>query len=293
MIINLSSSGNMCNRLLQFAHTIAIGINNKQDVSHLYMGDLASDFDFLNSNEIKIKVLKNSIFKSKIWFEIRRRIEKLYIQNDYNRYNIKSINSNEQLLNTVKNRKITIVNNWYVRDYNSIKKYRRQIQNIIKPKQKYLTRASDEISMLKQTYTTIIGIHMRRGDYKVWHNGDFYYSDQQYYDLMDKLNKDLKKNKENPIFLLFSNEEIAIEKFNKVFNIKVCTGSPVEDLTVLSMCDYIMGPPSTFSWFAHYLGNSKYKVIFQPEKEISLEDFEKEVHEEINTYNLERLRSHG
>jgi len=291
MIINLSSSGNMCNRLLQFAHCISIGINNDQDVVHLFMGDLAEEFDFNDANDIQIKVLKKGIFNNKYWFKMRKKIEALYVRYDYKSYEIRCINNNEQFLKKIPRNKITFINNWYVRDYKSLIQYRDQIREIIKPRSHYQTKASEEIKQLKETFTTIVGVHLRRGDYKLWQNGAFYYTDKQYNFLIKGLNDEMKKNGENPIFLLFSNEQIDSNKFHSDINIRICKGGPVEDFTLLSMCDYMLGPPSTFSWLAHYLGNSKYKVIFDPEIGISLDDFDNGVPEEINSYNLEELWS--
>lgn len=286
MIIDLSVSGNMCNRLLQFSHCIAIGIRNNQNICHLFLGDMNELFDFNDTMNIHIKVY-GGILKNRFCFKLRKIIELLYLYNDYKSYEIKSVNNNSQIINRISNHRVNFVNTWYIRDYDSLKLYRNEIKKVIVPKKIYRDYANDEIAKLRTEFTTVVGVHIRRGDYKSWHDGIFYYTDDQYYSLIEQMYIEFSSLSLKPVFLIFSNEKLNNAYFErKGIRTKVFHGSPIEDFTLLSCCDYIIGPPSTYSWFAHYLGNSKYKVIFSPEKQIHLNDFTKEITEEINSYNL-------
>ena len=42
----------------------------------------------------------------------------------------------------------------------------------------------------------------------------------------------------------------------------------IEDLYTLAGCDYIIGPPSTFSQWASYYGNKPIKILFNPDDHI-------------------------
>lgn len=94
-----------------------------------------------------------------------------------------------------------------------------------------------------------IGLHIRRGDYREWRNGEFFYSDNDWIDLIDLLHA-----KKCRIFI-FSNEDLSFlnnieEKFI------VSRGSSFEDHVRLMKMDFIIGPPSTFTRTALAISSS-------------------------------------
>ena len=110
---------------------------------------------------------------------------------------------------------------------------------------------------------------MRRGDYKNFQGGKWYYSDENYARWM----KALVRNKEVQ-FVLFSNETINLSYFEEQgLNVIGMQGSAIEDLCCLSMCDYIMGPPSTYSWWAAMYGNKRRLILENRDTEYQWEDF--------------------
>lgn len=59
----------------------------------------------------------------------------------------------------------------------------------------------------------IIGVHIRRGDYKYWENGKYYFTDDIYQMYMNSISSELKKRSNKKIkFILFSNENININR---------------------------------------------------------------------------------
>lgn len=101
----------------------------------------------------------------------------------------------------------------------------------------------------RKKYDLIVGVHIRRGDYKDFIGGKFFYSFHDYNKILHKIQRLFPYN---IVFFLCSNEIIE-EKAFKDFNYFTIKGGVIYDLYGLSKCDYIIGPPSTFSlWGALY-----------------------------------------
>lgn len=101
----------------------------------------------------------------------------------------------------------------------------------------------------------IVGVHMRRGDFRTFCDGRFFYSDVEIDDFMSQLcvlfGNDTR-------FFISSNEEIS-DLFYKKYHVIDCDNSkPVEDMYSLSKCDYILGPYSSFSSWASFYNNVPY-----------------------------------
>ena len=53
------------------------------------------------------------------------------------------------------------------------------------------------------------------------------------------------------------------------------SGTPQEDVVTLSLCDYRVGPPSTFSWWAAYYGDKPRLSLRSRDDAVSLDKFAK------------------
>ena len=113
----------------------------------------------------------------------------------------------------------------------------------------------------------LVGVHIRRTDYKEYLNGKYYYSLVQYKQIILNLRELIGEHK--VYFVLFSDEIIQLDLPN-------CTqshGTWYQDLDSMSVCDYLIGPPSTFSCWASYMGNVPQYFIEDANRTIRLNDF--------------------
>lgn len=124
-------------------------------------------------------------------------------------------------------------------------------------------------------YDVIIGIHLRRDDYKDWQGGKYYYSNEVFYRVMKELKEELCDKR--VCFVLCSNENIDCNIFSDIDCVVIPDSSPIKDLYALSKCSYIIGPPSTFSLWASFCGEVPIKVITSPNEKTKLETFSKAV----------------
>ena len=169
-------------------------------------------------------------------------------------------------------RKTLYCKGWLFRSYDTTLKYRSFYQKMFDPdidkqffQEKYLKRSHED--------QIIIGVHIRRGDYKSYSGGIYYYDDITYIEktkqLISVLNRDYK-------ILIFSNDDdLNHEEYNqKLKNVIISKNSAIADHFLMSKCDYIIGPPSTFSLWASYIGESPYYHIKNTKDKITLSEFE-------------------
>ena len=84
--------------------------------------------------------------------------------------------------------------------------------------------------------------------------------------------------KNNVLFFIASNENICTTQFKNANTFKIKNSFSVKDLYGLSKCDYIIGPPSTFSAWASLFENinlyhiEDIKIDFNLDNFIKIED---------------------
>lgn len=131
------------------------------------------------------------------------------------------------------------------------------VREIFKPSKDIVSEIDSFFDTLSDK--PIIGVHMRRGDYKNWLDGKYYYSLEQYVKYISQLIKIINKDVN---VLLCSNEKIPIEFFHEFNSYLIPNTSAVKDLYALSKCDYIIGPPSTYSLWASFYGQTNLAHIY-------------------------------
>jgi len=159
-----------------------------------------------------------------------------------------------------------ILNGYKLRCPNWVAKHRIEICKYFEVPQSYLYKWNKLVLNWKNNYSEIIGVHMRRGDFKTAMRGDFYFSPEEYASTLRKI-KDI--NFKDNLVILFSEDRFTtFNSWEKVknafsdFNFLLNNGSILDDLSGLIACDKIIGPhTSTFSRWAAYAGNKEWAGI--------------------------------
>src|SRR3989339_650902 len=168
--------------------------------------------------------------------------------------------------NSIINNKTTKIyfDGWMFRNPKGIEKYRREIIKYFAPKEKFIKKIESKINKLKSKYNHIVGVHIRKGDYKVFLGGKLYFDDREINKILQEYLKEFNKDKDKTCFLACSDEKINMDKFPGL-NIIKNNGNMIEDLFILAKTDIIIGSDSTFGAFASYYGDVPL-VVFQKPK---------------------------
>lgn len=267
MLILAAKPGQLANRLAILSHIIAFSLEYDTSAM-LHILDEYCDFFEGPKNGLKIK--QKQIFhlldKTKhqrsrclgLFAKISRFMRKshlisfpfvknIHLKNDEELF----IMNDEKHLPELTSKKLFFLSGWLFRTQGLVEKHRDFITNYFKPLKIFRDSAENVVLPLKNDFKTVVGIHIRRGDYKNFLGGKYFYEIKEYKSAMNKI-ADIF-GKEKTAFVICSNEEIDLDFFSGLNAFKG-PGHFVADLHTLSLCDYIAGPPSTFSMWASFYG---------------------------------------
>jgi hypothetical protein len=260
----IQATGQTCNQFWIYSNHLADAIEKNEKFA-IWVPDLSfKDFpNLLNSENIlyplynknllriygfrKYTNLINFLFNNKITLKLLE-----YLINNYSKHSFKISNVN------VKKSEFKL-------------KHLNKIMNSFLPGEMIRNSVQKTINNIKTRNTLIIGIHFRRGDYRTFQNGKYYYSNSQYASFMRQLIKLFCS--ESVAFLLISNEEIDRSFFVDYNCYFSSSNLMAEDLFLLSQTDYILGPPSTFSAWASLYKNSPLHFIEDADSHFTINEF--------------------
>ncbi|MDR2953935.1 MAG: alpha-1,2-fucosyltransferase [Prevotella sp.] len=256
MIIHYDKPGQLSNRIWSVLPSIAYGLEHKEKVLLINFDEYLDPFENLNKNNLihfaSRKLLRKFFFSLKV---------RGYIQNGRSNIFRKYLNLNliEGWSNRLGNQQMIVNQSNIIRDIFQFKK-----------------STTKEVDQLFDDFTndyTLVGVHIRRGDYREWLNGKYYYSDAEYLSILIDIDKQLKLKGQKAKFLLCSNEKLNIHNFSDLDYFIIENSSGVKDLYALSRCSYMIGPPSSYSQWASFIGKVPLKFIMNKDDKIALLDF--------------------
>lgn len=165
---------------------------------------------------------------------------------------------------------LTLASSWNYRDANALAKCEEAVRAFFKPL--HVERAEHILKDLRGEGEILIGVHIRRTDYKTFLSGRYYFEDDVYRREMSNV-QSLLAEKGNVRFVMFSDEKLEESHFSGL-PCSFMHGSAVEDQWMMSQCDYLMGPPSTFSAWASFVGKVPLARMWDKNYELKPEDFE-------------------
>ena len=162
----------------------------------------------------------------------------------------------EKELDLIKTNKIIIINAWDIRCPTSMKSAGQFVRKFLRPASHHIKSASDFIVSLKKHYDCLVGIHARRGDYKTYLDGRYYYSWEKYKKWILELRIVLENLGYNSVGFILCSDEKPPESLLNVKDTHHTEGKHyMVDLHTLTLCDYNIGPPSSFGTWISWYGN--------------------------------------
>ncbi len=123
-----------------------------------------------------------------------------------------------------------------------------------------------------------LGVHIRRGDYARWMEGKYYFTDHIYAAHITRF-ASLHPDRDVVVYISTNDKEVDVRQFRASCNldsIHLLHGNAAEDLCMLSLCDYLIGPPSTYSLVASMYNDAPlYWMMNANAQEMQMENFRK------------------
>lgn len=144
------------------------------------------------------------------------------------------------------------------------------LRKIYTPNESICKRCKSLFDIKHIDYDIIVGVHIRRGDYVSYLNGKYYYSFEDYFRCMRRV-VDIFSQKRIAFFISTNDANFILPEDLNCF---VCPNRMVvDDWYCLSICDYLIGPPSSFSRLASFIGGVPMYLIKKISDEIKSKDF--------------------
>lgn len=167
----------------------------------------------------------------------------------------------------------SLVISWEHRTENHDDVTRHMAVRLFRPTEAVITRVHEAFRSMRAKSTIVLGVHMRRGDYRTFDQGRFLYTDSEYRTFMFQIKQQLEGLGYDLTCLVCSDEPIDLSAFKGLTVRNLPQAGPMEDLYALSRCDLILGPPSTFSQWASYYGEVPLMLVWDKNKRLELVDF--------------------
>jgi hypothetical protein len=156
---------------------------------------------------------------------------------------------------------------WLFRGYESLAVYRPEILRLFRPAPAVVDAADRFWSRFFSAEDTVVGVHVRWEDYRGTAN---FIPLPGFLEAMESVKRLLAGKQVR--FLIFSNESLDEGSFSG-FDAVLSRCNPAEDLTLMSRCQYLVGPPSTFSGWASFYGAVPLCTLESGQGALSLANF--------------------
>jgi hypothetical protein len=167
---------------------------------------------------------------------------------------------------------ITLVKSWTAPVPTGLEmKYHQELVELFAPKSLHSSVIKKTFSTARAAFSVVVGLHLRRGDYRTYMKGKYFFSDDEFCQFARQIQNQLPGERVG--FLLCSNEPIDKNAYADLSTFSLPDSSGVSDLYALAQCDYILGPPSTYSMWASFYGQKKLQFVYSAKQQVKLSKF--------------------
>jgi hypothetical protein len=148
-------------------------------------------------------------------------------------------------------RRLVLLKGWLFRNRSGVERCSDQLRDFFRPVETIRRVAERAVDAARQRSDVLVGVHVRHRDYRRFMDGRYFYRFAAYVELMRSVAEIVAPR--DASFLVCS-DEVQDLTVARDLHVTASTMGPVHDLWALSRCDLLMGPPSTFSAWAGFLG---------------------------------------
>lgn len=158
---------------------------------------------------------------------------------------------------------------WLFRDKEAFRKHAATVRRFFRPVAKWREPAEACVAAAREGADRLVAVHMRLTDYAKFNGGAWFYAPADYRRWMEQTAA-LRSGRTR--FLLFSDAPIPTEAFDGL-DWRPGPLHPVSAQHAMSLCDAILGPPSTFSGWASFMGRVPRMEVKSRDQTVRLESF--------------------
>ena len=265
MIVVPFPFGRMCNRLVLAASFIAVAEEFGETFVHLAFADYCRFFETTRFSPVLIfKPLHPSRNPKK-----GACLVNVFSSHDAANRCFMMDNPESGFMRLIQTKRVVFALGWSFRAHALTQKHHDVIQQFFTPCRSHRKHAENVISQARHDAKHLVGIHIRQTDYRNFVGGKYYFSLETYRHIMKIIEAQLPGK---TVFLVCSDTLISANEFEGL-KVTFGTGHPIEDNLALASCDYIAGPPSTYSIWASYYGKVPLFQIESPNASPKLSEF--------------------
>ena len=163
---------------------------------------------------------------------------------------------------------------WFtMHDNRYLAQTKKELQHIFLPKREITDKAEKMINAIRQDADLVVGIHIRHGDYKTFFDGRYYYTLEEFHQFMLRIQNIYPDRR--MAFFISSNEAFDVSQFTgcRCYRFGKEPSGDMLDLHTLSLCDRILGPWSTYSRWASFIGEVPLCFIEHKDQQFTDESF--------------------
>ncbi len=157
---------------------------------------------------------------------------------------------------------------WLFRDREAFRENADAIRRFFRPVAKWREPAESCVAAAHEGADRLVAVHLRLTDYAKFNGGAWFYSPEDYRRWMEQT---AALHPGRTRFLLFTDSPSVLEEMPG--SALPAPEHPVSAMHAMSLCDAIIGPPSTFSGWASFMGRVPRLQIKSRDQVVRLEDF--------------------
>ena len=279
MTIISYNHGRLSNQLFGMSHFLAFAIKNNLKIQCPSFVPYAPYFELRKPtlacpDQIKVgSAALRLLLKFSLPLLRKRPISRYYTFQEILPYGQPIPLENLNLINQPNSPRYNILTGWGYSFFPGFIEYQDTLRKFFSPKEHIKQNYEKLIKRLKSEDSLLVGIHIRKGDYKKWRNGKYFYEDYVYLRIMKEIMFQIKSTYGLSTKFLICSDATIDKNFQNEFDVSFGLGKSIEDLFSLSLCDLLIGPPSTYSLWASFYGKVPIVHIKSQNNPISLDNF--------------------
>lgn len=283
MIVIAEKYGQLGNRLFVFAHFVASALERGLKVSNPAFDEYAEFFettrrDLFCRYPARPSLLKGRRARRWLYTLVNRLANSLAYRSPRGRFwQVIRIEEEEnydlsapEFLTAAREKRFVFVQGWLFRDEHALRRHAPALREFFAPARGVAERIGAHVRRAREGCELLVGVHVRQGDYRNFEGGRYFYESAEYARMMREAERLFPERRVG--FLVCSNERQDPAVFEGLRHTPG-PGHFVDDMYALAACDYIIGPPSTYTLWASFYGGAPLHPVEGPGASITLEGF--------------------